>query len=354
MENLLKQLTELNGPCGFEQNVTYFIENYVRDKVDQTRVDGIGNVIARKTGSKPGPVTLLTAHMDEVGFIVKKIEENGLLRFEKLGGHDDRILLAQQVKVLGDDREIDGVIGTLSAHYVKFDDPKKVRGHKELYIDIGASSQQEVLDLGVDIGTPVTWATEAKRIGTEDNPMIRGKALDDRAGCAVLLDVLNNIQDKEFAGEVIFLFAVQEEVGLRGAQTAMTHLKDIDLAIAVDTTAVSDTPEETMDQTLKLGAGTGIKVMDFSLIVQRKIKDALKNIAVEKNIPYQLEVFPGIGTDGSAVAVADKGVPTGVLSIPSRNAHSPVEVVNLKDVEATTDVLKAFILNLNEETEFRF
>lgn len=153
---------------------------------------------------------------------------------------------------------------------------------------------------------------------------------------------------------MIFLFAVQEEVGLRGAQTAMTHLNDIDLAIAVDTTAVSDTPEETMDQTLKLGAGTGIKVMDFSLIVQRKIKDGLKTIAAEENIPYQLEVFPGIGTDGSAVAVADKGIPTGVLSIPSRNAHSPVEVVSLKDVEATTDVLKAFILNLNEETEFRF
>lgn len=352
MDNLVQQLSELHGPSGYEHNVAYFIQDYVKNKADDVHMDRMGNVIARKSGGRPGPVTLLTAHMDEVGFIIKKIESNGLLRFEKLGGHDDRILLAQPVKVLGSKKELDGVIGTMSVHYVKFDDPKKVRPHSELYIDIGATSKQEVLDMGVDVGTPVTWATKTKIIG-EENPVVMGKALDDRAGCAVLLSVLNEVQDKNFAGELIFLFTVQEEVGLRGAETAINGL-NADAAIAIDTTAVSDTPEGTMDGSLQLGAGTAIKVMDFSLIVQKTIKDMLRKVAQEENIPHQLEVFPGIGTDGGAISLANKGIPTGVLSIPSRYTHSPVETVNLNDLTATKDLVKAFIFHLDELTTFTF
>ena len=119
MYSLVKQLSQLHGPCGYEQNITYFIRDYIKGKVSHVRVDALGNVIARKKGTKPGPVILLTAHMDEVGFIVKKIEDNGLLRFEKLGGHDDRILLAQPVKVLGSKGELDGVIGTISVRLSK-------------------------------------------------------------------------------------------------------------------------------------------------------------------------------------------------------------------------------------------
>ncbi|MFS0752611.1 M42 family metallopeptidase [Oceanobacillus sp. 1P07AA] len=354
MDNLVKQLSELNGPCGYEQNVTYFIRDYVKDKVDSVEVDAMGNVIARKKGDKPGPVTLITAHMDEVGFIIKKIENNGLLRFEKLGGHDDRILLAQSVKVLGSKQELDGVIGTMSAHFVKFDDPKKVRPHANLYIDVGATSKQDALKMGVEVGTPVTWATKSRIIGPEDKQLIVGKALDDRAGCAVLLSVLNEIDKQEFAGEIVFLFTVQEEVGLRGAQTAINGLGDVDVAIAIDTTAVSDTPEETMDQSLFLGEGTGIKMLDFSLIVQKSILEELKKIAVQEEIIHQMEVFPGIGTDGGAVALANKGIPTGVLSIPSRYAHSPVEAISLSDLIATKELVKAFIFNLNENTKFTF
>ncbi|WP_156291307.1 M42 family metallopeptidase [Oceanobacillus salinisoli] len=354
LNNLVKQLSELHGPSGYEQNVTYFIRDYVKEKADTVKVDSMGNVIARKKGTKPGPVTLLTAHMDEVGFIVKKIENNGLLRFEKLGGHDDRNLLAQPVKVLGSKQDLDGIIGTISTHFLKFDDPKKVRPHSNLYIDIGASSKQDAIEMGVEVGTPVTWATETKVIGKEDKQMIVGKALDDRAGCAVLLSVLNNLKDKEFAGELVFLFTVQEEVGLRGAQAAMNALENVDIAIAVDTTAVSDTPEETMDQSLFLGAGTGIKVMDFSLIVQKTIKDALKKVAEKANIPYQLEVFPGIATDGGAVALANTGLPTGVLSIPSRYTHSPVEMISITDLVATRDLMQAFIFSLDEQSSFLF
>ncbi|MFD2630522.1 M42 family metallopeptidase [Oceanobacillus kapialis] len=353
MKELLKKLTDLNGPCGHEQHVAYFIKDYVKDKVDHVEIDRVGNVIARKTGTKPGPKVLLTAHMDEVGFIVKKIEDNGFLRFEKLGGHDDRILLTQEVKVLGRDAELDGVIGTISAHFVKFEDPTKVRRHPQLYIDIGARSKQEALEMGVEVGTPVTYAPNLKWVGPEENKLARGKSLDDRSGCAVLLSILEDLDEKEFAGETVFLFTVQEEVGLRGAQAAINKL-EVDAAIAVDTTAVSDTPEDIMDQSLKLGGGTGIKVMDFSLLVQRTMKEKLLNIAKANAIPYQLEVFPGIGTDGGAIALADKGVPTGVLSIPSRYTHSPVELVSLQDLEATKELAKAFLLQLDETSTFEF
>lgn len=353
MIDLLRTLTSLHGPCGYEHSVTYFLRDYLEGKVDEVQVDPIGNVIARKKGSKPGPTVILTAHMDEIGFIVKKIEENGLIRFEKLGGHDDRILLAQPVVLSGSKGEVHGAIGTMSAHYVKFDDPSKVRKHSQMYIDVGASSKKDVHEMGITIGTPITWGSEFQVLGLADRPKVRAKALDDRAGCAVLVQVLEEIQDIPFAGELIFLFTVQEEVGLRGAKTASEHLQ-ADAAIAIDTTAVSDTPEETMDQTLGLGSGTGIKVMDFSLIVHRMMKDLLIQLAEENNIEYQLEVFPGIGTDGGAVTYANKGIPTGVLSIPSRYAHSPVEVVDMGDVEATKNLVKAFVLNLHEGQTFPF
>jgi tetrahedral aminopeptidase len=353
MLDLLKTLTGLSGPCGYEHSVSYFLKEYLEERTDQVSIDPIGNVIARKKGDKPGPKVILTAHIDEVGFMVKKIEENGLLRFEKLGGNDDRTLLAQPVTVMGCQGLLPGLIGTMSAHYVKFDDPSKLRKHQQLYIDIGASSRHEVLEMGVEIGTPITWGSEFVVFGPEYAPRVRAKSLDDRAGVAVLLQALEEIQAENFAGELIFLYAVQEEVGLRGAKTASEHIK-ADAAIAVDTTAVSDTPEETMDQSLGLGRGTGIKVMDFSLIVHKTMKETLVNLAKEQNIPYQLEVFPGIGTDGGAVNYANKGIPTGVLSVPSRYAHSPVEVVDLGDLEATKDLLKAFILNLSEEQSFEF
>lgn len=352
MIELLKQLTSLQGPSGYEQEVSYFLKDYLKDKVDEVKIDPIGNVIAKKRGTQAGPVVLLTAHMDEVGFIVKKIEANGFLRFEKLGGNDDRNLNAQPVKVLGEKGHINGVIGTLSAHYAKFDDAQKVRRHSQLYIDVGASSSQEVLDMGIEVGTPVTWGSELQTIGAAEKLKVRAKSLDDRAGCAVILQVLEEAAE-DFAGELVCLFTVQEEVGLRGAKTASEHI-DADVAIAIDTTAVSDTPEQTMDQTLRLGSGTGIKVMDASLIVPKTMKQQLMQLAKQNNIPYQLEVFTGIGTDGGAVTYANKGIPTGVLSIPSRYTHSAAELVDVGDLLATKDLVKAFVQSVDEQSRFPF
>ncbi|MCA1030322.1 M42 family metallopeptidase [Bacillus timonensis] len=353
MIELLKTLTGIDGPCGYEQPIAHFIRDYIEDYVDEVRIDPIGNVIATKKGAQPGPKAILTAHMDEIGFIVKKIESNGLIRFEKLGGHDDRILLAQKVRVRTKDGNLLGVIGTMSAHYVKFDDPSKVRKHQQLYIDIGASSKEEAIQMGVNIGSPITWATELELLGNETTGRVVGKGLDDRAGCAVLIDFLIDLEPSSFCGELVFIFSVQEEVGLRGAKVAAQNI-EADVAIAIDTTAVSDTPEETMDGSLGLRAGTGIKIIDFSLIAHPTVKDRLISLAENNKIPFQPEVFPGIGTDGGAVSLSNKGIPTGVLSIPSRYAHSPVEVIDIADLYATKDLLKVFIESLSSESEFLF
>ncbi|TWT27879.1 M42 family metallopeptidase [Planomicrobium sp. CPCC 101110] len=349
MEELLKELTAIHGPCGYEDEVAIYIANRLKGKVDAIEIDNAGNLIAIKKGHKPGPKIIVAAHMDEVGFIVKKIEENGLIRFEKLGGHDDRILLSQRVQIKTATELRAGVIGTISAHMVKFDDPAKVRIHRNLYIDVGAKNKEEVKNLGIEIGDSVSWFPHFDFL-TERR--VAGKAFDDRAGCAILVKALEDLDAADFAGEVIGVFTVQEEVGLRGARVA-AHQFDADVAIALDTTAVSDTPEEMMDQTLELGAGVGIKVIDFSLIANKKVKNHLVNVAQEQGIPYQMEVFPGIGTDAGELSVGRSGVPAGVLSIPSRYAHSSIEVVDLDDVEATRQLLVAFIKEMKHAADYR-
>ncbi|SET36081.1 endoglucanase [Oceanobacillus limi] len=349
MKNLLKELSAIHGPCGFEEDVAIYIAKQLRDKVDSLEIDGVGNLIATKKGSQEGPKIVVAAHMDEVGFIVKKIEENGLLRFEKLGGHDDRILLSQRVQINTDKGLRSGVIGTISAHMKKFDDPNKIRAHQKLYIDVGASSKQEVIDLGIKVGDSVTWQPYFDHL--TDNRIV-GKAFDDRAGCAILMKAFEELDSKAFSGEFVGVFTVQEEVGLRGARVA-SHQHDADVAIALDTTAVSDTTEEMMDQTLALGSGTGIKVLDASLIANKKVRNHLVEVAEKKHIPYQLEVFPGIGTDAGELSLAQQGIPTGVLSIPSRNAHSSIEVIDLNDFEATKDLLVEFIKVMKASKEYK-
>jgi tetrahedral aminopeptidase len=350
MEKILKELIELSGPSGFEHDVVRYLVNRVKDLVDDYWVDGIGNVIVVKKGKQPGLKLVVSAHMDEVGFIVKKIEDNGLIRFENLGGHDDRILLAQRVKIKTDQGIHYGVIGTISAHMKRFDDVTKIRKYSSLYIDVGVSSKEEVLELGIDVGDPITWATDYQVFGKN---RVIGKGFDDRAGCAILIKALEEIDFNHVSGTVYGVFSTQEEVGLRGAKVAGQQI-EADVALAVDTTAVSDTFEEMMDQTLFIGKGPGIKVMDNSLIASVAVRKKLIKIAKENNIPYQLEVFTGIGTDSGSLHQANSGVPSGVISIPSRYAHSPIEVIDLNDLNNCYELLKEFILTLKDKEEFSF
>ena len=349
MIELLKELTSRPSPCGFEHDAIKYIYELVKPLCDDVRVDGIGNVIAHKKGAFEGPKMAVSAHVDEVGFIIKKIEPSGLLKFEFLGGHDDRTLKSQRVTIRTKSGKcLRGVIGNISAHMRKYDDPNKVRRGTELYIDCGANSAEDVAKLGISIGDYVTYATEVEQFGVNK---LMGKAFDDKAGCAVLIKALTETDFSKVHGDVYFIFSTQEEVGLRGAKVAISAVNP-DVALAVDTTAVSDTTENVMDKSLFLGKGVGIKIMDFSLIASVPVRNKLIKCAEKAGIQYQPEVFPGIGTDAGAFGQA--GIPSGVISVPSRYAHSPVEVIDLTELEGAKNLLKEFILALDTKEEFEF
>ena len=252
--------------------------------------------------------------------------------------------------VNSDNGQHPGVIGTISAHMVKFDDPKRIRGYRELYVDVGASDAEEVRAMGIRVGDCITYDQPMREAGTH---RVYGHAFDDRAGCAMLAHALETVDFSKVHGTVIGIFSVQEEVGLRGAHAAASALSP-DVALAVDTTAVSDTPESMMDRTLALGAGAGIKIMDSSLIAAKSVWKYLEKLAEENDIPYQTEIFTGIGTDAGALHMDSGGVPTGVISVPSRYAHSCVEMMDLNDFQASYDLLEAFILGMRDKAQFSF
>ena len=351
MRAILKDLVSIPGACGFEHEVARYLYNRLKNVADEIWVDGLGNVIAKKSGAHPGPTLMLSAHADEVGFIVKKIEANGLIRFEKVGGHDDRMILNERVIVRTQDgRRHEGVIGCISCHMLRFDNPQLVRKHSEMYIDVGVKDAEGVARLGIQVCDPITWHTPYQEFG-ENRAM--GHGFDDRAGCAVLAKCLEDIDFTQVHGTVYFVFSAQEELGLRGARVASQQI-EADVAIAVDTTAASDTFEAMMDNTLCLGNGVGIKVMDFSLLASVHVRKKLQRLAEANAIAHQLEIFCGIGTDAGEMHKEKAGVPTSVLSIPSRYAHCPVEIIDLDDLQATKDLLSAFILDMRSKEEFAF
>lgn len=350
MKELLRTLIDIPGPCGFEHEVIRFLYERLKDQADEIRVNGLGDLIVTKHGAFDGPMLAVSAHTDEVGFIVKKIENSGLIRFEKLGGHDDRILPAQRVIVTSDNGPHPGVIGTISAHMMKFDNAQMIRNYRELYIDVGAKDKTDAEAMGIKPGDYITWDSPMRDAGST---RVYGHAYDDRCGCALLVNAFETVDFSQVHGTLIGIFSTQEEVGLRGAHAAAAELRP-DVSLAVDTTAVSDTPEGMMDHTLALGDGAGIKIMDASLIASKAVWKYLVQTAESEKIPYQTEIFTGIGTDAGALHMGAGGVPTGVISVPSRYAHSCIEMIDLEDVEACGRLLNAFILHMRSKEDFAF
>ena len=350
MKKLIEALVGIPSACGHEQDVIRYLRDHLCSNVDSWEIDGIGNLIVKKTGGKPGPTLMVSAHSDEVGFIVKKIEESGLIRFEKLGGNDDRILPAEPVLVCTEHGPLYGVIGFISAHMRRFDNAEKVRPYTELYIDIGARDKAGAEAMGVQVGDPIVWGSPYREIG--QNRAV-GHGFDDKVGCAILAKLFEEVDFTQVSGTVYGVFSVQEEVGLRGARSA-SHGICPDVALSVDTTAASDTPEPMMDKTICLGKGPGIKAMDGSLLASAAVRKFLQKVAKENNIPYQVEILVGIGTDAGEMQHAGKGVPTCGISIPSRAAHSAVELIDLEDAENAKELLKAFVLSMKDKEDFKF
>ncbi|CAM4132486.1 M42 family metallopeptidase [Deinococcus marmoris] len=348
----LRALVEATGPSGSEEDVVQLVVRAARPYADSLDVDAFGNVIAVRHAAQAGARRcVISAHMDEVGFRVYKIGGDGFLRLEKLGGLDDRILPAQRVWIRTDSGErLLGIIGIKSAHLLNDADRTSVVPYANLYVDIGARSRQEVLDMGVAVGDPVGFVGSLTELGRQSG-RYTAHALDDRAGCAVLLTLLERFHGTPPPVTLVLVFSVQEEVGLRGASALARHLQ-ADVALALDMTAADDTPEFSGPH-LQLGAGPTVKMMDASTQAHPAIRRGLLGAARKRGLAVQREVLKGIGTDAGALQYLGQGVPTGAVSVVNRYTHSPVEVLDSRDLEGAVALLEGFLHDL-PDLDLRF
>ncbi|MGD8625946.1 MAG: M42 family metallopeptidase [Anaerolineae bacterium] len=324
MKDLIKKLTEAYGPSGHEEEIRETIRAEVEPLADEVRVDALGNLIATKKGGGGGRRVMLAAHMDEIGLIISYVDKKGFLRAQPIGGLDLATLAGGRVIFA------DGTIGVVAAE--DRTDFRKNPEMAKLYVDIGASSREEAQDrLGQAAGFVRPFADLGRRIVA--------KALDDRIGCAVLVEVLRRLEDTPH--EVYAVFSVQEEIGLRGARTGAYGL-DPEVGIALDITVAADTPEAPK-LAMKLGDGPCIKVMDSGMITHPGVKNLLIETAEAQGIPYQLEVLDRGTTDAAAIQLAHSGVPAGCISIACRHFHTPSEMVDMEDVENTIGLLVAML-----------
>ncbi|MDI6805989.1 MAG: M42 family metallopeptidase [Candidatus Bathyarchaeia archaeon] len=324
----LEKLSNACGVAGREDEVRSLMKNFLKPYVDEVREDKLGNVIGVKKGKKNAPKVMLAAHMDEIGLLVKTISKDGYLQFTKIGGIDDRILLAQKVIVYTEKGPLHGIIGSKPPHIQKEEERKKVLTYDELFIDIGAENEEQAKKMGVKIGDPVGFDIKFAKIGKD---IVIGKAFDDRVGCAVMIEVMKQLKKTECT--IYAVGTVQEEVGLRGAATAAFGIYP-DVGIALDVTVAGDVPGvKEVEAPIKLRKGPSIEVADMGLITHPKVLRLLVEAAEENNIPYQLETgLPG-STDAARISLTREGVLCGVISVPTRYIHSPASLLSLKDAE---------------------
>ncbi len=348
----LEQLSNAFGVSGVEGEVRKIIINAAKPHADEWRVDTMGNlfVTRRARGQLSGsPLrVLVTAHMDEVGFMISKIEKNGRLKFKAVGSFDRRVLLGKAV-VVGKER-LPGVIGLKPVHLLKGDQSNRVDELDSMYIDIGANDDKAGGQ--VEVGEFATFATKFGRLGGQnrsrpDRGLVKGKAMDDRAGCAVLLELLAG----DYPVDLIAVFTVQEEIGLRGARVA-AYAAQPDLAFILECTAADDLPHPDRDENdgfPRLGDGPAITVMDRSFIADRRLVDLLIKTAETEGLPYQFK-RPGIGaTDAGAVHLAREGVPSVVVSVPARYIHAPAAILDLADFWHTVKLMQAALQRLPDQ-----
>lgn len=321
---LLKKLTQEFGPSGNEEKIRDLIKSEIKDYVDSFRVDALGNLIAHKKGN--GKKIMISSHMDQIGLIVTDIDKDGFIRFGNIGGISPTVSLSQ--RVIFDN----GTIGAINSEPIE--DSKKLTLDK-MFIDIGAKSKEDA-EKFVSIGDMCIYYSDF----TDNENVVFTPYLDDRVGCFIAIEALKSIENSE--NDLYFVFSVQEEVGLRGARTAAYGI-DPDLGIAIDVTTHGDTPKAKLFA-VGLHKGAAIKVKDNSVISHPLVRESLKTLAKEKNIPYQLEVLEFGGTDTGAIHISKSGVPSGAISIPTRYVHSTVEMASKEDIKNCILLLREFLI----------
>lgn len=341
MKELIKKLSDMRGVSGFEYNFSEEIKKLMAPHCDQCFVDCLGNVVAVKKSGLQNPLKIMIeGHIDEIGLMVSGIDHKGFLSFVSVGGIDSRVLPSSEVIVHGS-RDIKGVIGAKPPHLQTAEESKKPMKIEDMSIDTGFD-YNELITM-VKVGTPVTFE---QSVGQMCDSYVSLKALDDRAGVGVVIDVLKRIQYAEIKADVYFVATVQEEVGLRGAKTA-AHLIEPDICISIDV-CHGITPDNNSDA---FECGCGV-VISRGPNIHPGVAKRLITTATKENIPFDIDVDGGnTGTNAWAIQIAGTGVATGLISLPLKYMHNPVETMNLSDIKAASDLLFKFLEQINLDTE---
>lgn len=357
LKKRLQELTSLIALSGYEDTVIRYVTEQLREVAKEVTVDPLGNVIARLNRSldqDPYRVVVF-AHMDELGLVVKKIEEQGFLRLERLGGIPEKSLAGQTVVIEKGGKRYQGIIGTKSHHVTKPEEKYRVLLVNEVYADFGFRTKQEVLDAGITVGTPVAYM---RQFFTRDS-IVFSNSLDNRVGCLTLLELAERVSHLTLPCELYLVFSVQEEFNLRGILPVVRKIRP-NLAIALDITIATDTPDLSDAANVRLGGGPSLSMYTFhgrgtlgGLIPNPKLVEHIKDVADKNKIPIQQTVFMGILTDASFSQLENEGIPMVDLGFPVRYSHAPVEAVDLNDVELLIQLLEKVILTLSQEIDLR-
>jgi putative aminopeptidase FrvX len=351
MKQRLKQLTcdlmLIPGLSGYEGRVRRYIAAAVSELGISTRTDRLGNLIATLEGTAGAPSVMLFAHMDQLGLVVRKIEHNGLMRVERLGGVPEKALAAHEVLLcIGEGRDVPALIANKSHHATAQDEKYRVLPYAELYVDAGFASLEEALAAGVDIGTPIVYAPRVVELA---NGRLAGTSVDDRAACAVVIEVARALQAAQSRPTVHFVFSVQEEFNLRGAVTAAQALLP-DIAIQLDLILATDTPDMTARGDVRLGGGPAMSLYSFhgrgtlnGTIPHPALVSLFENVSREAGLPLQRSAHIGALTDSSYVQLVGSGVAAIDLGFPMRYSHSSLEVCDLNDLVGLAQLLIAGI-----------
>lgn len=346
---LFQELTEASGAPGQEEEVRGLMRKYLEPLSEEILTDNLGSIIAKKTGSLNEPKIMLAGHLDEIALMVTHITSKGYIKFQTLGGWWSQVMLAQRVVIKTRKGDVVGVIGSKPPHILPPEERNKVVQIKDMFIDIGASSADEAKEFGVRPGDPILPICPFTVMKNEK--FIMGKALDNRAGCALAVEVLKRLQNMEHPNTVFSGATVQEEVGLRGA-TTLPHVVNPDIFFALDVGIAGDTPGMSEDQmpNSKCGKGPLIVLYDYSMVPHKKLLDFVLDTAEAEGIPVQFEAMPGGGTDAGRVHLHGKGVPSLVIGFPTRYIHSHAAIMHRDDFENAAKLLAAVIKRLDGET----
>lgn len=357
----LGSLCDAFGPSGFERDPARILRDHVSPFCDHVRTDRLGSVLFTKRGSSEGPVVLLPGHIDEVGFVVAGISKEGFLSFATVGGWFDQVLLAQRVVVRTERGMLPGIVSSKPPHILTPEERDKVVKHDKMFVDIGASSKEEAVALGVRVGDPIVpdsrFVTVTKPVIEEgsnrgETTLAMGKAFDDRIGAFVAAEVVRRLAEEKLShpNTVIGAGTVQEEVGLRGARTT-AWLSDPDVCLTLEVDISQDIPGIEPERALvRMGKGPSILTFDASMVPNQSLKELVIRTASEHGIPLQLSLMARGGTDAGVIHVTRVGCPSVVLGVPTRHIHSHVGILSLDDVSHLVDLVVAVVQRLDQRT----